>query len=191
MFATSDDGPPLCRAVLVPVPVGPQRQPAEKRAGHARRLQAHANTKGRSSARWLARRSSLPFFLFSAIAGQLADKYDKAFIAERLKLMEIPVAVHRGHRLFIPKRAAAVRRPAAVRHDQRIFRPRKVRPAARPPRRPTNCPPATRSSKARRSSPFCSARSAETSPRPATHTCSWWPSASSCIGVLSWAVGAA
>ena len=35
----------------------------------------------------------VPFFLFSAIAGQLADKYDKAFIAERLKLLEIPVAV--------------------------------------------------------------------------------------------------
>ncbi len=35
----------------------------------------------------------LPFFLFSAIAGQLADKFDKAFIAERLKLLEIPVAI--------------------------------------------------------------------------------------------------
>ncbi len=35
----------------------------------------------------------LPFFLFSAVAGQLADKYDKAFIAQRLKLLEIPVAV--------------------------------------------------------------------------------------------------
>lgn len=35
----------------------------------------------------------LPFFLFSAVAGQLADKFDKAFIAQRLKLMEIPVAV--------------------------------------------------------------------------------------------------
>ena len=35
----------------------------------------------------------LPFFLFSAIAGQLADKFDKAYIAERLKLLEIPVAM--------------------------------------------------------------------------------------------------
>jgi acyl-[acyl-carrier-protein]-phospholipid O-acyltransferase / long-chain-fatty-acid--[acyl-carrier-protein] ligase len=35
----------------------------------------------------------LPFFLFSAVAGQFADKFDKAFIAQRLKLMEIPVAV--------------------------------------------------------------------------------------------------
>jgi acyl-[acyl-carrier-protein]-phospholipid O-acyltransferase / long-chain-fatty-acid--[acyl-carrier-protein] ligase len=30
----------------------------------------------------------LPYFLFSAIAGQLADKYDKAIIARRIKLME-------------------------------------------------------------------------------------------------------
>ena len=35
----------------------------------------------------------LPFFLFSAIAGQLADKFDKAYVAERLKLLEIPVAI--------------------------------------------------------------------------------------------------
>ena len=35
----------------------------------------------------------LPFFLFSATAGQLADKFDKAYIAERLKLMELPVAL--------------------------------------------------------------------------------------------------
>ena len=30
----------------------------------------------------------LPFFLFSAFAGQLADKYDKAVIARRVKLAE-------------------------------------------------------------------------------------------------------
>ncbi|MEQ1671181.1 MAG: MFS transporter, partial [Hyphomicrobium sp.] len=35
----------------------------------------------------------VPFFLFSALAGQLADKYDKAYVAERLKLLEIPVAI--------------------------------------------------------------------------------------------------
>ena len=34
-----------------------------------------------------------PFFLFSALAGQLADKYDKAFIARRIKFLEIPVAL--------------------------------------------------------------------------------------------------
>jgi len=33
----------------------------------------------------------LPYFLFSAIAGQLADKYDKALIARRVKLLELAV----------------------------------------------------------------------------------------------------
>ena len=31
----------------------------------------------------------LPYFLFSAIAGQIADKYDKAVIARRIKFVEI------------------------------------------------------------------------------------------------------
>ena len=31
----------------------------------------------------------LPFFLFSATAGQLADKYDKAFLIRRIKFVEI------------------------------------------------------------------------------------------------------
>ena len=31
----------------------------------------------------------LPFFLFSALAGQLADKFDKAVVARRIKLFEI------------------------------------------------------------------------------------------------------
>ena len=33
-----------------------------------------------------------PFFIFSALGGQIADKFDKASVAERLKLAEIPVA---------------------------------------------------------------------------------------------------
>ena len=44
----------------------------------------------------------LPFFLFSAIAGQLADKYDKAMIARRLKLMEIPVGIIAAIGFVIP-----------------------------------------------------------------------------------------
>ena len=35
----------------------------------------------------------LPYFLFSAIAGQLADKYDKAVIARRVKLVEIAAMI--------------------------------------------------------------------------------------------------
>ena len=34
----------------------------------------------------------VPFFFLSALGGELADKFDKAFIARRLKLAEIPVA---------------------------------------------------------------------------------------------------
>ena len=34
----------------------------------------------------------LPFFLLSGLGGELADRYDKAFMARRLKLAEIPVA---------------------------------------------------------------------------------------------------
>ena len=34
----------------------------------------------------------LPFFLFSALAGQLADKYEKSLIIRRIKLAEIPVS---------------------------------------------------------------------------------------------------
>ena len=33
----------------------------------------------------------LPFFLFSATAGQIADKYDKAILSQRIKLAEIVI----------------------------------------------------------------------------------------------------
>lgn len=33
-----------------------------------------------------------PFFVLSALGGELADKYDKAWLAARLKLAEIPIA---------------------------------------------------------------------------------------------------
>ena len=44
----------------------------------------------------------LPFFLFSSLAGQLADKYDKALIASQLKLIEIPIAVTAAIGLLMP-----------------------------------------------------------------------------------------
>ncbi len=37
-----------------------------------------------------------PFFLFSALGGELADKHDKALVAERLKRYEIPMAALAG-----------------------------------------------------------------------------------------------
>ena len=33
-----------------------------------------------------------PFFILSALGGELADRYDKAFIAQRIRLVEIPIA---------------------------------------------------------------------------------------------------
>ena len=34
----------------------------------------------------------IPFFILSALGGELADRYDKARVAQALKLAEIPVA---------------------------------------------------------------------------------------------------
>jgi acyl-[acyl-carrier-protein]-phospholipid O-acyltransferase / long-chain-fatty-acid--[acyl-carrier-protein] ligase len=42
----------------------------------------------------------LPFFLFSAFAGQLADKFDKAVIARRIKLAEIGIVMLASYALF-------------------------------------------------------------------------------------------
>ena len=43
----------------------------------------------------------LPYFLFSAIAGQFADKYDKAFIAQRVKLAEIAAMIFGAGALWL------------------------------------------------------------------------------------------
>ncbi len=43
----------------------------------------------------------LPYFLFSAIAGQFADKYDKAFIAQRVKLVEIGAMIFGAGALWL------------------------------------------------------------------------------------------
>ncbi len=42
----------------------------------------------------------LPFFLFSATAGQLADKYDKAVVIQKIKLIELTIAVMASIGLF-------------------------------------------------------------------------------------------
>ena len=43
----------------------------------------------------------LPFFLFSAMAGQIADRYEKSRIVRRVKLLEIAVALMAGVALFL------------------------------------------------------------------------------------------
>jgi acyl-[acyl-carrier-protein]-phospholipid O-acyltransferase/long-chain-fatty-acid--[acyl-carrier-protein] ligase len=42
-----------------------------------------------------------PYFFLSALGGELADKYDKAHIAERVKLWEIPVAIVAGAGFYL------------------------------------------------------------------------------------------
>jgi acyl-[acyl-carrier-protein]-phospholipid O-acyltransferase / long-chain-fatty-acid--[acyl-carrier-protein] ligase len=42
----------------------------------------------------------IPFFLFSATAGQLADKYDKAWLARRIKFVEIGIIAFSAYSLF-------------------------------------------------------------------------------------------
>lgn len=44
---------------------------------------------------------TLPFFLFSTLAGQLADKYDKAILARGVKLFEVVLMVVGGYGLYI------------------------------------------------------------------------------------------
>ena len=39
-----------------------------------------------------------PFFILSAIGGEIADRYDKSIVAQRLKLAEIARRGHRGRR---------------------------------------------------------------------------------------------
>ena len=45
-----------------------------------------------------------------ALGGEMADRYDKAMVAQRLKLVEIGVALHRGRRLRAALGADPVRR---------------------------------------------------------------------------------
>ena len=42
-----------------------------------------------------------PYFFLSAFGGQMADRYDKAIVARRLKLAEIGDLGHRHHRLRV------------------------------------------------------------------------------------------
>ena len=41
-----------------------------------------------------------PYFFLSALGGEVADRFDKARVAQRLKLAEIARRGHRGHRIL-------------------------------------------------------------------------------------------
>jgi acyl-[acyl-carrier-protein]-phospholipid O-acyltransferase/long-chain-fatty-acid--[acyl-carrier-protein] ligase len=67
----------------------------------------------------------LPYFLFSAIAGQFADKFDKAFIAQRVKLAEIGAMVFGAGALWLATlsrpRFCFFRQPAVFFDPSRIL----------------------------------------------------------------------
>ena len=100
-----------------------------------------------------------PYFFLSALGGEIADRYDKAIVAQRLKLVEIGVSIiaiigfvmHSVPMLFVAL--------FGVRRHRLAVRPDQVRHPARPAATSRNCRPPTRWSKARPSWRSCSAPS--------------------------------
>ena len=72
-----------------------------------------------------------PFFILSALGGELADRYDKAVVAQRIKLAEIPIAGAGRDRLLPALGADPVRGARPVRRRRRAVRPDQVRHPAR------------------------------------------------------------
>ena len=71
-----------------------------------------------------------PFFILSGLGGELADRYDKALVARRLKFAEIGVAaIAVGLRLSLG--GAVVRRRRLLRHDRLAVRADQIRHPAR------------------------------------------------------------
>ncbi len=50
----------------------------------------------------------LPFFLFSAVAGQLADKYEKSLLISRIKLLEIAIMLFAGLAFYLNSTAMLI-----------------------------------------------------------------------------------
>ena len=64
-----------------------------------------------------------PFLLFSATAGQLADKYEKSRLIRYIKLFEIAIMVHRRRRLLAAQPDAAARRARLMGLHSTLFGP--------------------------------------------------------------------
>ena len=94
-----------------------------------------------------------PFFFLSGLGGELADRYDKALVARRLKLAEIAVAALAVAGFAFHSLVAAIRRSVHVRHASRRCSARLNTASCPTTCRATNCRPATRWSKAAPSSP--------------------------------------
>ena len=68
-----------------------------------------------------------PFFFLSALGGEIADRFDKAWVAQRLKLVEIGCRRSGGGRLPPALGAAAVYRAVPVRRDRGAVRSDQIR----------------------------------------------------------------
>ena len=73
----------------------------------------------------------LPYFLFSAIAGRLADKFDKALIAKRVKLVEIGAMIFGSGALWLDNPYLDLMVLFFAGSPRVVFRPNQIRnPAA-------------------------------------------------------------
>ncbi len=68
-----------------------------------------------------------PFFILSALGGEIADRYDKALVAQRLKLFEIGVAAIAVAGFWLHSIPAAVCRAVSVRVLSCPVRPDQIR----------------------------------------------------------------
>ena len=73
-----------------------------------------------------------PYFFLSALGGEIADRYDKAVIAQRLKLCEIGVAFIAIIGFVTAFGADPVRGAVRLRRDRLAVRPDQIRHPARP-----------------------------------------------------------
>ena len=85
-----------------------------------------------------------PFFFLSGLGGEIADRYDKAFVAQRIKLTEIAAAIVARRRLCLSFARFAVPRRLHVRHAGHAVRADQIRHLARSAQTPKSCRPATR-----------------------------------------------
>ena len=84
----------LCAAVLVPVLFGIQRQFPQERAGLPDPV--HPDIGGSHAGALVTLAAAVfiaPYFFLSALGGEIADRFDKAIVAQRIKLAEIGVAM--------------------------------------------------------------------------------------------------
>ena len=74
-----------------------------------------------------------PFFFLSGLGGQMADRFDKSIVAQRIKLVEIAVAGIAVIGFWLQSIPDPVRRAVPVRRHRHAVRPDQIRHPARPP----------------------------------------------------------